>query len=106
MIEAGTIIRATMLESDLIPAFLDVLRDEAPAKAAAIVAEYGADWIEARCSVRGMDYPADSDINLMSCFMDDLWFSMEDLAPEGFYFGAHEGDGSDFGFWHIEDDGP
>ena len=27
--------------------------------------------------------------------------AMEDLAPEGTWFGAHPGDGSDFGFWSF-----
>ena len=38
---------------------------------------------------------------------EDLWGILEDIAPEGFYFGAHEGNGSDFGFWvHcMRDDG-
>lgn len=106
MISEGTVIRATLLASDLIPAFLDVLREEAPAKAAAIVDEYGPVWIETRCAVHGMEYPTETDSNLMCYLMDDLFCAMEDLAPEGLLFGAHEGDGSDFGFWAVEDDAP
>jgi hypothetical protein len=26
---------------------------------------------------------------------------LEELAPYGYYFGAIEGDGSDFGFWRV-----
>ena len=33
---------------------------------------------------------------------EDIWEAMEELAPEGFYFGASEGNGSDFGFWEEE----
>jgi len=34
---------------------------------------------------------------------EELLDSLCDCAPEGFYFGAHEGDGSDFGFWEDEE---
>lgn len=35
----------------------------------------------------------------VNCLMDCLnWYS-----PEGYYFGAHCGDGADFGFWPLED---
>lgn len=34
--------------------------------------------------------------------IDELSEQLNARAPEGFYFGAHEGDGADFGFWAIE----
>lgn len=36
---------------------------------------------------------------------EDIWLYLNDISPEGFYFGAHLGNGSDFGFWEfIEED--
>lgn len=35
---------------------------------------------------------------------EDLWEAMDDIAPEGCYFGASEGDGADFGFWRTSED--
>jgi hypothetical protein len=34
--------------------------------------------------------------------LEDLYELLNELAPEGTSFGAHEGDGSDFGFWTHE----
>jgi hypothetical protein len=39
--------------------------------------------------------PTEDWVDEVNELMDDL----ERLAPEGYYFGAHPGDGSDFGFW-------
>ena len=35
--------------------------------------------------------------------LEDLFNLLDEMAPEGTYFGAHEGDGSDFGFWPVYD---
>lgn len=34
---------------------------------------------------------------------DDMFSFFNDIAPKGTIFGAHPGNGSDFGFWEYED---
>lgn len=102
-IEPGTIIHGTLRECDLIPAFMDTLRDFAPAHAARITDEYGAAFIE-RCSTDGeMDYTLIGEMERQAYLLDDLFEALDSIAPDGHYFGAHEGDGADYGFWSIED---
>jgi hypothetical protein len=80
--EIGTVSTGTMLASDLIPAFMA----ELPASHKLRV-EYDEHGYNA----------ADAD-DLLECLFDAL----DALAPEGTYFGAHPGDGSDYGFWPVD----
>lgn len=47
-----------------------------------------------------IDHPDRADEWDLEMLLDTL----NELAPEGYYFGAHPGNSSDFGFWEIEDD--
>lgn len=78
----GTISHGTLKLEDLISAFGPVLRDLAPAKWASLVVHQSSDLQE---------------------FVIKLIDTLDDLAPEGYYFGTIEGDGSDFGFWKEEE---
>lgn len=35
--------------------------------------------------------------------LESLFDTLNDYAPEGYYFGAHSGGKSDYGFWKITD---
>ena len=106
----GTIIQATMRSEDLIPAFIDALSvaiDDHSlscgnqnliccANYGAITENLGA--MERRAKVAGYYDSDDAGYDLE--FLTD---ALDAYAPQGCYFGAHPGDGSDFGFWKTED---
>lgn len=97
----GTLIHATMRNCDLVPVFLRALRG---------TKEYKHFMLECK---RVKDLRVVIDLNAsdqderwlseaMANFVEDLFDALNNYAPEGYYFGSHPGDGSDYGYWTDE----
>lgn len=98
----GTISHGTLLSSDLITNFYTALRALDKKAALDIVKEYHTEiaWaMEESLEVCQGEEPKDA-----YWALDALFDALGECAPEGHYFGAHPGDGSDLGFWQCEDD--
>jgi hypothetical protein len=108
---AGTVIAGTLRPEDLVPAFLAALDEriedasfdegaDAPARVQALDAlQDRLGDLERRCAEPGYFDGEDPTWDLE--WLDE---ALNDYAPKGCRFGAHEGDGRDFGFWPMEDD--
>lgn len=88
--EIGSISWGTLRAEDLIPAFADELErlDEE--------GKYS-DLIKEANEITDFDSEESSYI-----LNEELFNALNDFAPDGCYFGASEGDGTDFGFWLID----
>ena len=90
----SSISHATLRDEDLIPAFEEVL------------------------DAAGVEYDRPSAVNMLllgqpltddeleeaGYYLNETLFDLLDgIAPDGTCFGAHPGDGSDFGFWEVEE---
>lgn len=87
--EEGSVSHGTMLPGDLIPAFLSMLKHLDPDRAKSIEEEY-------EDVIRDPD-GADADVE--NDLLERLFDILDEYSPNGCYFGAHEGDGSDYGYW-------
>lgn len=95
----GTVSSGTMVDSDLIETFLWELRKSKLSRAnrnkvRAIQKEYNAATLK-----DGLDL---SDADWGDC-VNELMDIMDTLAGPFMYFGAHQGDGADYGYW-LQDD--
>jgi len=99
-IELGTLIHATLRDEDLLQAFSDELaRIDEPKfrdviKADAHLFAESANLTAAEIVEELGEYVTD--------VINDLMDALNEYAPTGYYFGAIEGDGSDFGFWATD----
>jgi hypothetical protein len=86
----GSISTGTMRAADLIPAFTDTLArlDK--------TGDYKGLLAEARAV---SDFASDD----ADAIMEELFDALNSFAPDYGYFGAHPGDGADYGFWLSDD---
>lgn len=95
VIHAGlnsSVSHGTMRSQDLIPVFLDVIRNTP-------------EYIQLMHIVPSYAYEEkDSewwDNEDALCLLESLFNTLDNYAPEGYHFGALPGDGSDYGYWLI-----
>ena len=96
----GTVIHATHRPEDLIPAFSQKLKElDTDNKHASLIKD--CDRMAKILSVldRNRQSPNDNTREMASDLVEELFDALDSLSPPGYYFGATEGDGSDFGFW-------
>jgi len=91
----GTVIAGTLLPDDLLPAFIDALEQLAPDAPRTL---------QLRAEVNRLDVAGDFGTEDGDGALDDLADAITDALPEGWRFGSHEGDGSDFGVWEVDED--
>jgi hypothetical protein len=99
---SNSISHGTLRQEDLIPTFtatLKLLAPEPTIREADLIAE-AEGWADTPADLLDSALHAENG----GYILNELTDALDNLAPEGFYFGAHEGDGSDFGFWRIEPD--
>lgn len=82
----------TMRTQDLIPVFMSVLRD---------TPEYVQVMNAVPCHAQDDKEAEWWDSEDAHWLLVSLTETLESYAPEGYYFGSHPGDGSDYGFWKL-----
>jgi hypothetical protein len=100
-IEVGTVIHGTLRTEDLLPAFTHELARVANPHACSELLVEAMSWI-------GREEPADGEeledfIESRHDVLVRLLDALDECAPFGIYFGPHEGDGADFGWWLIDE---
>jgi hypothetical protein len=90
-----SVIHGTLRNQDLIPAFLEAVLQLDP---------------DTPIPEELREAPQDNDdhewwyTETAYWVLEHLDNKLNDHAPDGYYFGAHDGDGSDFGFWRMIDE--
>lgn len=98
----GTVSHGTMRAVDLLDVLPDVIATIDSSRRDALDEEYG-DWFALhRLVTNGYAGATDKGNEQLDALVRECFDVLDDLAPEGYRFGAHEGDGSDYGFWPTE----
>jgi|18_taG_2_1085343.scaffolds.fasta_scaffold01382_9 hypothetical protein len=92
-----SISHGTHRAQDLIPRFLGVLRTYSEDHYKEILTNMIEDGYKSEISEDDPYWESDS----CNESIHSLFDSLNNEAPDNCYFGAHEGDGADFGFWKL-----
>ncbi len=99
IVEIGTVCSGTMKCEDLIPTFTELLRTLDTDKSFTSVIEECDRIIKSAET----DESIWEDENTCIVLNEDLWEALDCFSPELCFFGAHPGNGSDYGYWPSED---
>ena len=98
----NTLIHGTMRNCDLVPVFLNALRETKQSKKFLEEISQSESPLNVIISLDADDSDPRWMSDEMNFFIEELFDTLDGYAPEGYYFGAHPGDGSDYGFWPEE----
>lgn len=107
----GTVLHGTLRTSDLLESFANELEHQVRRNAEAWRGEAGGAERERLTNLvteaREFD-PDNYDPHAVEPLAGDIIAALTDelqmFAPDGHYFGAHPGDGADFGYWQNEEE--
>lgn len=111
---AGSLSEGTLRTQDLLPKFMAALETADPEGELTVVLEYKALWGAASvlATYTTLPYANAEDVLEAIGFWDSqqveymlnerVFDLLNEVAPEGTYFGTSEGDGASFGFWYSD----
>ena len=102
VVQTGTVSHGTMNPIDLVPVFADLLAELSGNNPESPESGLLHDCHKYRNGLINRVNDSDFD-ETESELVNDLFDALNEYAPDGFYFGAHCGDGSDYGFWQVEE---
>ena len=94
--QIGSISSGTMRPDDLIPTFLSELRYQMRHRR---IKDHARLYREITKASEAEGYYESEDAD---CDLDSLFNALDEYAGPYFYFGAHPGDGADYGYWLSE----
>lgn len=99
--QPGSISHGTMRPEDLVPIFIEKL-EELNSNIMFNLREWRLIDKIINNSVVPL-YLEEENSDLISLIMEELFDELDILSPADYYFGANEGDGTDYGWWSHED---